>query len=208
MGQQGVSYGHWAHQNTAYSAALLPILLLVLLLYCRCANQLQSLGNTLSKAHSDSSAILQRLAGQLQLPLGQKQSPPSSNSSGNAPAAEAVLAFLLAPIGASRAVASQAPTPFSQLVQHCKEIRTGAESSPKELQKLVDAVTESRAELAKLQVMENPYSAAVQQLERQLEAQQQDLQQRQDQQQELDAKVGWVWVVLSLCLGPVWASGA
>lgn len=78
---------------------------------------------------------------------------------------------------------------FSRFFAHCAEVQTQSHDFADELREAVDAVTASRAKLTQLTAMSNPYSAAVQQLQRQLQAQQQELLQQQTQQEELAQKV-------------------
>lgn len=159
---------------------------------CRFASQLQSVSSSLSKVYADSSSALQRLAQRLNMRLDPQLSAPSSTSTttSKAPAVDAILASLQTVFG-GQAASTGAPTVLLNFVQSCNAAQAAASSAVDCLQKTADSVTDSGVRLAQLQVMTNPYSAAVQQLQRQLGAQQKDLAQRQKQQQELKQKVSW-----------------
>lgn len=70
------------------------------------------------------------------------------------------------------------------------ELQSRVQQSVQQLHFAAENVAGARSQLSQLQAMSNPYSAAVQQLQRQLTAQQQDLEVRQQQQAELEGKVG------------------
>jgi DNA repair ATPase RecN len=137
--------------------------------------------------HQDSTATLQRLAARLTLPLPQQQqeanleAPPSDTT-----AADSVLSSLKQrQAGPGAAVAA----PLDRFVQQSRDTQRLVQREIEQLQAACDRVAESRTRLSQLREMSNPYSAAVQQLQRQLEAQQQELDTRQQQQGELEGKV-------------------
>jgi len=148
----------------------------------RLSQQLRSLQEGLKKGLSVNKAALQRLSQRLDLPLAQKRAPSSSRD--KQPAADVILSSVLSAGGNVRA-----DDAFSRFLAHCAEVQTQSHDCAEELREAVDAVTASRAKLTQLTAMSNPYSAAVQQLQRQLQAQQQELLQQQTQQEELAQKV-------------------
>jgi DNA repair ATPase RecN len=80
--------------------------------------------------------------------------------------------------------------PLDRFVQQSRDTQRLVQREIEQLQAGCDRVAESRTRLSQLREMSNPYSAAVQQLQRQLETQQQELDTQQQQQDELEGKVG------------------
>lgn len=152
----------------------------------RFANQLHSLHSSMAKVHADSTATLQHLATRLNLTLPQQQhaaaldAPPA-----DAAAVDRVLAALK-----DRQPGAGAASPLNSFVKQGANAQLHLQLFVEQLQAAAERVMERRTQLSKLQAQSNPYSAAVQQLQRQLAAQQQDLEAQQHQQADLEGKVG------------------
>jgi hypothetical protein len=173
---------HVSHNRFCSSSVVFCSVLSCLLPHSnRSASQLQSVSEGLSKAVEDCTAALQQAVRKLGLPGAQptadSSSSSSSSSSGGGGSGSTAVPFDLSVLGDV--------TERCQLYQQV--LRTGIT----DLAKYCDYVTERRNSLAQLQAMSNPYTSALQQLQRQQETQAKQLEQQQQLEQELQQKVGW-----------------
>jgi DNA repair ATPase RecN len=79
---------------------------------------------------------------------------------------------------------------FSDVTTRCRQQQQTLQLCKTDLARTCDVVSDSRNRLAQLQAMSNPYTAAVQQLQRQQDAQAEQLEQQQQEEEGLDRKVG------------------
>jgi hypothetical protein len=86
-----------------------------------------------------------------------------------------------------------------QFVQLCAGVQGQLQRSTEQLALTSEAAAAAHTQLLQLQAMSNPYTAAVQQLQRQLHEQQHALDAQKQQQDELQHQVG-VHTVLLLCM--------